>query len=483
MRNSKGSPGLKVVLAAALLVMVSSANHPAFADCTTEERSCDHLTPGYAECSPARSANEEYALGEILKGKQVDFHDRYQRLSGCFIRFLLTDHNLKIPASGIVIIGATIDGQVDLENLEVVHRVELKNCLFKNAVNLRRSHFSKGLSFEHSQFAEQYEDSSWLIAEFATIDFDFNLDDTLFKNHCIRFNGVRVANTWSLRRASFAGVADFTGANVGGTLMANGATFHGSADFQSLKTELDASFENTTFDCFAFFGNLQANSLVVRKATFGNDVNFDGAKLENFYLGSGTEAAHFTKTKALSINDMTFAYMSPEDWTELSKVAEDLNDPNGRYNAQFYASVENLLSKHGRADQADAVYVAGKNKEWATLSWYYKIYRFFDWILVGYGRYKELLLFWSIVFVLIGWRVFRSEADMVRRKPEEFQSYPYRYRGFWYSLDLFVPVIGLGEAATWIPRKGFRVWYRRLHIILGHLLIPIGLAALAGLIK
>jgi hypothetical protein len=43
----------------------------------------------------------------------------------------------------------------------------------------------------------------------------------------------------------------------------------------------------------------------------------------------------------------------------------------------------------------------------------------------------------------------------------------------------------LGEKEIWVPRDNRRwaIRYKRLHTIIGHLFVPIGLAALTGIIK
>ncbi len=65
----------------------------------------------------------------------------------------------------------------------------------------------------------------------------------------------------------------------------------------------------------------------------------------------------------------------------------------------------------------------------------------------------------------------------------------------WYSLDLFVPAVGLGVADKWQPiapnvenaRSGrlyrFVRGYTYLHKLLGWVLVPIGLAAVSGILK
>ncbi len=59
------------------------------------------------------------------------------------------------------------------------------------------------------------------------------------------------------------------------------------------------------------------------------------------------------------------------------------------------------------------------------------------------------------------------------------------YNPFWYSVDLFVPLTRLHATNMWRP-KSDRWWtwhYLRIHHLLGWILIPLGLAAITGLVK
>jgi len=69
-----------------------------------------------------------------------------------------------------------------------------------------------------------------------------------------------------------------------------------------------------------------------------------------------------------------------------------------------------------------------------------------------------------------------AEAESSRR---------YNYSPFWFSLDLFLPLIGLWDREVWVPKKERpKVWaYMRLHRILGWILVPVALAAFSGIIK
>jgi hypothetical protein len=478
---------LAQVMLASLFVLTLSVTNSVLADCQTkDEFACEPQTQtDYRQnCSSQTTQPEQFVLEKILAGRKVVLDEGPEtELSGCFIKYLLTSPSLKIPAVGIMIQGATINSPIDLQNAEVLYNVQLTNCVFKGEVNLRRSHFARGLSFANSQFGETYDGPGRLDAKFARVDFDFNLRNAVFKNCSTLFNGMRIKSGWDLDGASFDGVADFTGVDVGGTLLANRTSFHGKADFQSLKTGLDASFESAVFDCGATFEGAISNTFVVQRASFNGDVDFDDVKVQNLYIGSGDQKAFFARNKSVSMSDITFQYISPQKWEDLEKLAQDKLDEKGAGTAQFYTAVEALLNKQGDSEHADDAYITWKNKEWWGLELGNKIYGVFTWALVGYGRRKERLLKWSVVFVLIGAVIFWRESDMKAKVPLDRRYYPPRYNGVLYSLDLFLPFVALGEAATWIPKSRFRRGYRRFHILVGHLLIPIGLAALAGLIK
>ena len=196
------------------------------------------------------------------------------------------------------------------------------------------------------------------------------------------------------------------------------------------------------------------------------------------------ESGFFDKTDFRiqpTIDGMSFQYISPASWDELRKLAS-----GPVYNAEFYSSLEGLFRRHGHPDQADEVFIAQQRREReANPKLFYKIWNRIQDLLVGYGRHMEKLLLWSTLFVLAGYFVFGQEEGMRTKKPEDSQRYAKRYSPVWYTIDLFLPILSLGDAEIWTPRDDRR-WanlYKRVHIICGHLLVPIGLAAWAGIIK
>jgi sterol desaturase/sphingolipid hydroxylase (fatty acid hydroxylase superfamily) len=117
-----------------------------------------------------------------------------------------------------------------------------------------------------------------------------------------------------------------------------------------------------------------------------------------------------------------------------------------------------------------------------------------DWLfldlLLGYGRSPWRALIPSAFFVAVGTFVFwRYSNQVIERKPDETKRrYNESWRTldpFWFSLDLFVPVIDLDAATIWMPKTSWKSgWYcLRALRILGWILVPLIVAALTGIIK
>ena len=100
-------------------------------------------------------------------------------------------------------------------------------------------------------------------------------------------------------------------------------------------------------------------------------------------------------------------------------------------------------------------------------------------IVSGYGRVPAYSLIPCAVVVLIGTLVFAKGSKMQVTEPKFLGR---RYNAFWYSLDVFAPIIDLEAAKVWAPLPGETlrwVCFRVLRI-LGWLLVPIAIAAFTG---
>ena len=444
---------------------------------------CQDTTIDYPQCRAASTdeqRTEQYVRNQILKGQPAEVTPG-SMIRGCFVHDLLT--NKVVPHTGLTIQGATIDGPIDVRNEDINIRIRLINCIFPSDFNMQRSHFSKGLSLEGSKFT-----AGRLDAEAATIDFDFTLDNCEFQN-CLTFlKSMKVGDDLSIRGTKFIGDVDFTGAIIGSNLFADKneandptAEFR-NADFEGVKVGLDANLMEVTFHGDASFNNATFNNLSMERSTFEQAASFKSTQIDDFYLGENP-ASRFKGT--LMIEDLTFKYMSPEDLDQLRDFAEKSNSTpeQSKNNSQLYSTLETILRKHGHDDWADEVYVAGKRKERELFPWYWKTWSYFQDGFIGYGRHVGRLLGWSLIFLALGCFIFLSKAKMEPKDPNKAGAYTKRYNPFLYSLDLFIPIIGLGYAENWTPGTLLGRIYKPVHVIIGHLFVPIGLAAWTGLIK
>jgi hypothetical protein len=101
-------------------------------------------------------------------------------------------------------------------------------------------------------------------------------------------------------------------------------------------------------------------------------------------------------------------------------------------------------------------------------------------VFLGYGQSALPPPLWALAFVLLGTVLFRNEERM-----EVVGDHPPRFSPFWYSLELFLPVVDLGVAKSWRPsRKSVPLLtYARMHQLAGWILIPVALATLTGAFK
>jgi hypothetical protein len=102
--------------------------------------------------------------------------------------------------------------------------------------------------------------------------------------------------------------------------------------------------------------------------------------------------------------------------------------------------------------------------------------------LVRYGREPYRAFYFALVIVVIGWSIFRNPKNMTPKQPQ-YATKP--YSPFWYSLVLFLPLANVPDSDVWEPKDdqlGLQI-YGRIHSLLGWILVPIGLAAVSGLIS
>ena len=433
-----------------------------------------------------RTDAESYVLEQVAAGNPALLEEMFptkegRRLSGSFIRELLTnrDKRITVHPHGIMIEGAFFPDGIDLKNEEVSYDVTLRSCQCDGDLDFTQCRFAKSLAIEGTVFGGDVDFT------LASIGFNFMCDGARFNRPQqsadtpeVTFNNIKVGGDFSVTNVEFGEQVNFTQAEITGNYLADDSTFRESADFNNLKVKSEGYFRRTTFEGPVDFREASFTSLFLTDSRFLNTnelVSFESIRMDTGFLDRTSFEG------PVKIEGMTFQNLSPTSWEKLESLAT-----RSDYNAEFYSNLELLFRKHGYSDQADAVFIAQSRRARRELlngiAWFWSLLQ--D-LLVGYGRHLERLLLWSTVFIFTGFLVFRREAGMKTKRTDDAELHKNRYSPFWYSLDLFLPVMHLGDADIWTPKDERRMAlvYKRFHIIIGALFVPIGLAAWTGIIK
>jgi uncharacterized protein YjbI with pentapeptide repeats len=350
------------------------------------------------------------------------------------------------------------------------------------------------------------------------------------------FKNVRVEGSLALSETVFSGPADFTHANIGAALDFTNASFllpSAPVLFHELKLDGDARFDGTTFNSAAdFHASRIADELSFRGTHFHGQP--DSAFFDHMSISGPASFRRADFTSSVSLVHSTFSTLDLEgvtwpvtlasSWLRLDGLKYERISAGGdemswrslikllgyaRYNANSYMALEEFYQRIGYPGLADEVFFAQKYRErtdpllrnsLGTRAW-----SIFLNVFVRYGRAPWMAFLWGMVIVLLGTVAFTDNKMELQPKDEPKQqpnihapdpaqapsealrqhSLP-GYNAFWYSLDLFAPVIDLEAASAYRPQKKkhpFLYHYSRLHRVLGWILVPIGAAAVTGLTK
>jgi hypothetical protein len=445
--------------------------------------------------NPARAGeptvSEKYVLDRVAAGKVATlgeaFPDATSRvIRSVFLEELLTGarQDCVIHRNGVLIDGAIVREPVDLRNAEIAWDTRLKGCRFEGGVNFSRSIFREGISFEESVF-----------------------------NGGANFSEMKVSRALNLQQAAFKRGAVFAQVELMGPLLAGRVAFEdaiGPANFSNLKAESAVVFTNAIFAGGADFrfGRI-AEFFLLNRARFHcatGLVDFEGMKVEG--VTSLSEAAFSGyvslkdgQFKSLELRDVKWPQHADREWLWMSgmscqRLSAGENKDSWRnllqlvdsaahgsaYSADIYSCFGEFYRREGYLREANQFSIAQKRREREEVlrgpEWLWSL--FLDWF-VGYGRSPERALLWSISIVLVGMVVFRPD----RMEPRTTNLKADVYSPFWYSIDLFLPLIKLQDSDMWKPRDElwFVRFWSRLHTILGWALIPIALAAWTGMLE
>jgi hypothetical protein len=488
----------------------------------------------YAQTSPANVAAEKWVISKIAKGEEAHLVEAFpnaedRKLSASFIQKLLTTSvkGLKVGTPGIHIYDAVVSDSIDLQNREIPFLFSLSNCVFENDVLLRNTSIKGDMNFAKSQFKKfaDFEDIkvdgdaffsevifasgvSFLGAHVRAFNcvggcqFTATDKEALFENMQIDMNAI------FSKKVEFKGPANFRTMNVGQTIYFGDETrFDDSVSFFNAEIKKDFAAVGVQFRNKAqdpdFFGLKVHGNAIFKNSIFEGGLNLRKADIGGNLELENVRAGNTEKQKALSglkADGILFdgAQFAPPYWLNAMSyrmISYNMDDEallsfvgKSEYKPDVYSTLESFYQRTGDVYAARVVYVAWKNRERdAAFSKFplRGIWMWVQYVTTGYGKFLVRALLWGLLFIIVGCVFFWKESGMETQNVNDAAKYKGRYHPIWYSLATFLPIVKLPDASIWTPREDRKVarFYLRLHIILGYLLIPIGLAAWTGIIK
>jgi hypothetical protein len=531
--------------------------------------------------------------------QETGWDDPCRRVPPEFLRNVLTDRKYRdqIPQHGARLVGASIDGTVDLTDSEIKSEVWVKASRVEGKLVLTDSHWSLPFVLSGSTIigdfsAERMRADSIFQLSYSTFAKILDARDAKFRSN-LELEHSSVIGLTTLRSTEISGNLDLEGSSfkngldanktvVGGNLfMREGAAFEGEVDLRRAKVGSNLELENSSFakavngNGLAVTGNLYMNKhaafhgeLNLRRVVIGGVIDLRDATATRIDISGSTAAeldlqdlgwwcaaqtssissavagspggpAKITRVQwplkksvwrnadcggrlptlalrnvhAEAFQDSVSAWpprvhLEGFHYERLGGVADTLNDMRQRsseewgdwlardrpFGTQSYTELSSVLAAAGRRDTADAILLAGRERErhdacatwsrpgtcaWLTFLSYAAGY--------GIGLYTFSVLLWVIGLTILG-------ADIL------WYSQNARKHGYWWrfgaSFHRLLPIIELSKEFTNFfdnptqtppdePRNlsGPQTAYFAVHAIAGWVLGFFLLAAMGGVIQ
>jgi len=456
------------------------------------------------------------------------------------IRWLCEDEEARklVDQHGIDIVGASINGTVDLSYLHISFPVILRKCLIPNGIKMNSAEISD-LELVGSWIGEDLSGAPGqeqaLNGEGLTVHGNVLLSNGFRAFRQVDLYGAKIegqlyctAGQFSdpggnaplrLRLASIGGepaldggfssdgVVDLVDAKINGDLTLDGAHFSGASENGLRARSLTAHGLRWTHVSTSTSHQSDLDLLNAKVDIFQDDRQSWPAPghllIDGFVYGTLRGEAVDAASRRVWLNLQPLPLL-PQPYKQLAKVFVD----NGQDSDATQVLVEKEADMREQAEVPETVWQKQlldlKNLLLAVLR---KVVRGTLWLTIDYGYQPLRALWWIAAFVALGTYTFRRGYRMGLVIPSDHEAYetfkdnhnpPAGYQpfnSFVYSLENFVPLIELHQAGYWLPypensqqqntkRSGRMLrWYLWLHILIGWIFTSILVAGMAGLIR
>ena len=327
--------------------------------------------------------------------------------------------------------------------------------------------------------------------------------DSSFKDKelSIKFTGIKVQRHILLNRSKFSGPLEGGNIHIGGKLSFLDATLNTDVNISRGKME-DLRIEARNEKRPLILRNLDLSGSEIFRKMIISRATIEKILAPSLKVHGESKIFDINITKELDLRHASFnrlnlnfndKFAPSEDSNKLQGLKfesisyenqEKIDSPKDiltllstvKFSRGIYTQLIAYYKERGESGAAKQVLFDQKKREGGLWNW------FLRWT-VGHGKepWRAFLVaggFWVAGFVIF----WKRTSVMLNISENKVKSIPW-YNRFFFSLDLIIPIVDLQMIKHWTPIKPWKNIYARIQIIFGWLLIPIGTAAISGLIK
>jgi hypothetical protein len=343
-----------------------------------------------------------------------------------------------------------------------------------------------------SQAKQGFQAKKEIDFSYASFDGDFLCADASVEE-VANFERLKCAGTGTFTNTSFGKVDEegkFQGGNVnlrfthfGGNLSLEKSLFRGAVDLTAAEISQELILTGAYF----------ANKLILHDASAKQlTLNVeDDVEVEDAFIFERNQDGSWKGS--LDLREFTFGEFSgPEDEEISAKLAVILagaQDPD-MFSRDPYLQLEQYYESIGNDAQARKIYYKGRchlrkraKHRWSILR------NATDGLwkgLTGYGVHIWPLFAIAFGFIFAGLLAFSIPNEALTKVDASANLHGWEdgpLHQFLYSLDLFLPVVNLRIDELWIPNGPWLHLFATIHALIGWLIVPLLIAALAGVIR
>ena len=432
-----------------------------------------------------------------------------RRLSAELIAWVCTDRDARefITHKGLQVIGAKIEGSLDLSFAQMEFPLAFSRCAFMQAIRLDLAAVRfldlSGSSVSASQIWDdasgqevttalearglQVESDIWLSNGFsatgrvwligASIGGCLQCENGTFNNEtgiALGAEGAEIKGTVLLRNGfSAKGMVWLSGATIGGSLECCGGTFNNETGIalgaQSAEIKGDVSLSNG----FSAKGKVWLAGASIGLGLELRAIGSGDMKLDLSFATTSTlvdEKDSWPETGKLNLDGFTYEKIFNGSPVKGSDRLDWIRRQNlkASFSPQPYEQAARVLRASGYEQAATEVLI-GKQEDLRQYGNLSRIGWFWNWFLghtIAHGYKPHYALYWATGFIAAGTALFGagyaqdprliSPANVApfeaapATAPQLSEDYP-KFNALVYSLDVFVPIVDFYQKSYWLP--------------------------------